>query len=100
FFFQAEDGIRDFHVTGVQTCALPISMRFRRRPHFPPLPDLRQNSCFTGQIEKQTCSASFPVPPFYPSSMPWPLQAWCLLQPTWHRRGHSSTSPISKRLTQ
>src|SRR6266511_3485071 len=25
FFFQAEDGIRDFHVTGVQTCALPIA---------------------------------------------------------------------------
>src|SRR5690606_40541040 len=24
FFFQAEDGIRDFYVTGVQTCALPI----------------------------------------------------------------------------
>src|SRR5690606_40598253 len=24
--FQAEDGIRDFHVTGVQTCALPISI--------------------------------------------------------------------------
>src|SRR5436309_15380248 len=29
FFFQAEDGIRDFHVTGVQTCALPI---WRRPP--------------------------------------------------------------------
>src|SRR5207302_7525317 len=27
FFFQAEDGIRDFHVTGVQTCALPISSK-------------------------------------------------------------------------
>src|SRR5690606_36747268 len=27
FFFQAEDGIRAFHVTGVQTCALPISVR-------------------------------------------------------------------------
>src|SRR5690606_39287914 len=27
FFFQAEDGIRDFHVTGVQTCALPIYNR-------------------------------------------------------------------------
>src|SRR5204862_4869779 len=26
FFFQAEDGIRDLYVTGVQTCALPISM--------------------------------------------------------------------------
>ena len=29
FFFQAEDGIRDYDVTGVQTCALPISS-FRR----------------------------------------------------------------------
>src|SRR2546430_5156233 len=28
FFFQAEDGIRDLTVTGVQTCALPISFRF------------------------------------------------------------------------
>src|SRR5690348_32012 len=27
FFFQAEDGIRDGRVTGVQTCALPISMK-------------------------------------------------------------------------
>src|SRR6266508_4846461 len=26
FFFRAEDGIRDGHVTGVQTCALPISV--------------------------------------------------------------------------
>src|SRR2546426_6807203 len=26
FFFQAEDGIRDYKVTGVQTCALPISL--------------------------------------------------------------------------
>src|SRR5688572_31291436 len=28
FFFQAEDGIRDLTVTGVQTCALPISGAF------------------------------------------------------------------------
>src|SRR5690606_9181521 len=32
FFFQAEDGIRDFHVTGVQTCALPISRDQREQP--------------------------------------------------------------------
>src|SRR5690606_40122565 len=32
FFFQAEDGIRDFHVTGVQTCALPISATQERTP--------------------------------------------------------------------
>src|SRR5207253_4248424 len=30
FFFQAEDGIRDGHVTGVQTCALPIFAEHRR----------------------------------------------------------------------
>src|SRR5688572_32558485 len=28
FFFQAEDGIRDLTVTGVQTCALPISKEY------------------------------------------------------------------------
>src|SRR2546430_2915005 len=38
FFFQAEDGIRDLTVTGVQTCALPIfaagcpGLRVRRSP--------------------------------------------------------------------
>src|SRR5437868_14683573 len=35
FFFQAEDGIRDRNVTGVQTCALPIWIReFRQRRLF------------------------------------------------------------------
>src|SRR2546430_5034687 len=31
FFFQAEDGIRDLTVTGVQTCALPISVAEKKR---------------------------------------------------------------------
>src|SRR5438874_3700090 len=47
FFFQAEDGIRDLYVTGVQTCALPIS-RTKDRPRGPPRTDAdarpRQNS--------------------------------------------------------
>src|SRR3989440_6935610 len=34
FFFQAEDGIRDLIVTGVQTCALPISIPLRLRSLF------------------------------------------------------------------
>src|SRR2546430_13467005 len=38
FFFQAEDGIRDLTVTGVQTCALPI---FVGRPGGPLFVDLR-----------------------------------------------------------
>src|SRR3712207_8233173 len=37
FFFQAEDGIRDIGVTGVQTCALPIS-RPGHRPQRQPAP--------------------------------------------------------------
>src|SRR5215475_3699116 len=39
FFFQAEDGIRYFHVTGVQTCALPISTDYDTsdRLYFEPL---------------------------------------------------------------
>src|SRR5439155_5606415 len=32
FFFQAEDGIRDGHVTGVQTCALPILLSTSHSP--------------------------------------------------------------------
>src|SRR3989338_7757126 len=41
FFFQAEDGIRDGTVTGVQTCALPIS--------FSDTVDRRFNEWFNGQ---------------------------------------------------
>src|ERR1039457_6503051 len=37
FFFQAEDGIRDYKVTGVQTCALPIYLsRPTQSSHHPP----------------------------------------------------------------
>src|SRR5207249_8558253 len=35
FFFQAEDGIRDRNVTGVQTCALPISGALARQLRLP-----------------------------------------------------------------
>src|SRR5699024_182776 len=40
FFFQAEDGIRDRNVTGVQTCALPISGQYRRCFYGPTSPPL------------------------------------------------------------
>src|SRR5690349_24953145 len=50
FFFQAEDGIRDLYVTGVQTCALPICSRkwplnhrqWRERIH--PIPHYARSS--------------------------------------------------------
>src|SRR5436309_13908463 len=47
FFFQAEDGIRDFHVTGVQTCALPIS----RELH----PVLLDTGAVTDGLEQRRC---------------------------------------------
>src|SRR5207253_4920141 len=57
FFFQAEDGIRDGHVTGVQTCALPISMAMNRRGKPP-----RAVHAPTGS------SPCFPVPGHRPRS--------------------------------
>src|SRR5215217_8650681 len=47
FFFQAEDGIRDIGVTGVQTCALPISRRIS-----PELPDLAAEVAFAADHEQ------------------------------------------------
>src|SRR5229473_5196607 len=41
FFFQAEDGIRDKLVTGVQTCALPISLAEDGHVNVSPKGDLR-----------------------------------------------------------
>src|SRR5438093_5562338 len=67
FFFQAEDGIRDWSVTGVQTCALPISragrddrpfqtLRFKRaviatgaRAVEPPIPGLAEAGYLTNE---------------------------------------------------
>src|SRR5256885_5550248 len=49
FFFQAEDGIRDYKVTGVQTCALPIC----------PPPSPRWRSWFPGTNVTRACAESF-----------------------------------------
>src|SRR5207248_8373558 len=52
FFFQAEDGIRDRTVTGVQTCALPIYVRSARHFARPP-PLFLHNSAFSGARKRQ-----------------------------------------------
>src|SRR2546430_4374890 len=58
FFFQAEDGIRDLTVTGVQTCALPISLRGEEFPgrsklgYFLPIQQHVENSVgLRGRVE-------------------------------------------------
>src|SRR5690606_40233453 len=67
FFFQAEDGIRDFHVTGVQTCALPIC--------FVPLCDLYAPNRHTAtSVPRQRAIALMPwyttMAAMDPSAMP------------------------------
>src|SRR3712207_6879645 len=62
FFFQAEDGIRDIGVTGVQTCALPIYRRCRYacypgQPGNRPVVRLSRPACTVGgtvtRVEKR-----------------------------------------------
>src|SRR5690606_5273891 len=58
FFFQAEDGIRAFHVTGVQTCALPIS--FFTRSSAANIP-VNMALCRKLGLEEDTYSVSIPL---------------------------------------
>src|SRR5699024_12070873 len=56
FFFQAEDGIRDRNVTGVQTCALPIFIEYQVEGHFRPV-RLREEFkwCEADQPDRKHC---------------------------------------------
>src|SRR5256886_8283446 len=56
FFFQAEDGIRDLTVTGVQTCALPICILPEIAPD-----STRSAEAATPLIEIGDCSISIPL---------------------------------------
>ena len=68
FFFQAEDGIRDIGVTGVQTCALPISP-LRNIQRF--LLDLRETCPFQEQkAAEHHLSHYYPFPAL-------PVQSCC-----------------------
>src|SRR6266511_2264983 len=57
FFFQAEDGIRDFHVTGVQTCALPIYPADAKRAHEPGDPVAAHPGALAGQLPPELLGA-------------------------------------------
>src|SRR6267154_1292131 len=58
FFFQAEDGIRDGRVTGVQTCALPIShnadVRRVNSRHFPGWGNIPELGVFAWRLKSYT----------------------------------------------
>src|SRR5437879_11168274 len=73
FFFQAEDGIRDTSVTGVQTCALPISFL-----------TARSSSKRTG-ISRSTHCCSGSIPPRVASSV-------------WHQRRRAAFRSEERRV--
>src|SRR5687768_17679970 len=71
FFFQAEDGIRDVAVTGVQTCALPIlfcrlpplsRLRFPTRSCPPPAPDCARSLVLPRSRVPGCCDARLKPP--------------------------------------
>src|SRR2546429_436418 len=74
FFFQAEDGIRDVAVTGVQTCALPIS------PGFSP-PEL------VVQVKAIACE--------FPSRVGAPFSRWSVAELGSHVRACGLTASLS-----
>src|SRR5947207_15131247 len=61
FFFQAEDGIRDHCVTGVQTCALPISTVMPSRPSLPSLRHRSGGNWLVRSISAARGAISFPA---------------------------------------
>src|SRR5690606_15573373 len=90
------DGIRDFHVTGVQTCALPISQRFflgsLRHERLLSRPDGRVNHHPAG------CDARVPVGP---TSPPGGTRLTAPPPPAEHPRNLHTTRPaISPRSTR
>src|SRR2546429_3736826 len=61
FFFQAEDGIRDVAVTGVQTCALPIWA----------FPSTSATAAWAGFLALPTSSTPMRIRAGMPTAMPW-----------------------------
>src|SRR5256886_11808531 len=61
FFFQAEDGIRDLTVTGVQTCALPISKAGRKSIRSEDIERVRSKCVFTTHTPVPAGHDRFPM---------------------------------------
>src|SRR6266436_5631139 len=97
FFFQAEDGIRDVAVTGVQTCALPISQLFRRSRRFEgTFPGRPRNGIrIPWTLGKERTRGYHMV-----SSLRQGLRRKANQKLLWQRRSKYKEQPGTKRLTQ
>src|SRR5256885_12347651 len=92
FFFQAEDGIRDYKVTGVQTCALPISHGGRdyrtRAPEYrtPPPP----------RSKYPTLPSGSPAPPPTPDAASGASPPRTRTRGTGRRRRGRAPAPVAR----
>src|ERR1019366_143817 len=104
FFFQAEDGIRDWSVTGVQTCALPIWSGLSGRLLFgaiPAIPRRVTSKPFPARSQRITEDARLLT-----SSHPEPVSAILVLRgvgilslhPTRRTRSYDRSTPDRKRV--
>src|SRR5438445_4154181 len=76
FFFQAEDGIRDIGVTGVQTCALPICVTlFRNR--------IALSRCVPARYVSTMYSSAAPTASSKPWTSLWVVALLSLLAQLW-----------------
>src|SRR6266496_1292376 len=98
FFFQAEDGIRDLYVTGVQTCALPISW-----PRYPAIVRaLDGDSTMTSLVPWPSPAAAFafaPPPLFFEAAAAFAVVVLAgTLFPSLHpRRDRLAVPPVARR---
>src|SRR5699024_11659152 len=70
FFFQAEDGIRDRNVTGVQTCALPILPWRAAGARYSPLKDAIDQDSLTGTSKHPVTRQAHLISPCYGDAEP------------------------------
>src|SRR6266487_6267801 len=83
FFFQAEDGIRDGRVTGVQTCALPIWSFVRDAPRAA-CPSTRPKAeTNLSMPESEASSMDLPIVKFEVSVRPRPARRWNATYAAW-----------------
>src|SRR5690606_40824008 len=83
--FQAEDGIRDFHVTGVQTCALPILITTPQTPRKLWCPSCGSRHRKT-QTASRTCSLTRVARVVTGWKNPWGFRVcslWAIRIPHW-----------------
>src|SRR5207249_5543411 len=87
FFFQAEDGIRDRNVTGVQTCALPISRNIR----------LFNRRMFRGLLFGSVCLATL-IALVYAEEDWRGKRAWENFKREWEARGEIGRASCRERV--